>query len=156
MDYKEMTLVELRELAREKGIGSITRYKKAELIDVLEKVAPTSLPKEENNNRNSDYLKELDSGIVGEGILEVLTEGYGFMRVENYLPGTKDIYVSPSQIRRFNLKTGDIVQGNIRIKTQGEKFSALLYVTSINGFHPSEGQKRYNFENMTPIFQMSD
>lgn len=68
MDYKEMTLVELRELAREKGIGSITRYKKAELIDVLEKVAPTSLPKEENNNKNSDYLKELDSGVVGEGL----------------------------------------------------------------------------------------
>ncbi len=61
-------------------------------------------------------------------------------------------YVSPSQIRRFNLKTGDIIKGNIRIKTQGEKFSALLYVTSINGFHPSEGQRRYNFEDMTPIF----
>ena len=62
------------------------------------------------------------------------------------------MYVSPSQIRRFNLKTGDIIQGNTRIKTQGEKFSALLYVTSINGFHPSEGQRRYNFEDMTPIF----
>ncbi len=77
---------------------------------------------------------------------------YGFIRCENYLPGENDIYVSPSQIRRFNLKTGDIIQGNIRIKTQGEKFSALLYVTSINGFHPSEGQRRYNFEDMTPIF----
>lgn len=78
--------------------------------------------------------------------------GYGFIRCENYLPGENDIYVSPSQIRRFNLKTGDIIKGNIRIKTQGEKFSALLYVTSINGFHPSEGQRRYNFEDMTPIF----
>ena len=68
------------------------------------------------------------------------------------MPGENDIYVSPSQIRRFNLKTGDIIQGNIRIKTQGEKFSALLYVSSINGFHPSEGQRRYNFEDMTPIF----
>lgn len=68
-------------------------------------------------------------------------DGFGFIRSENYLPGENDIYVSPSQIRRFNLKTGDIIQGNIRIKTQGEKFSALLYVTSINGFHPSEGQR---------------
>ncbi|MCD8153380.1 MAG: transcription termination factor Rho [Clostridiales bacterium] len=95
---------------------------------------------------------QLDSGEKANGILEVLQDGYGFIRSDNYMPGSNDIYVSPSQIRRFNLKTGDIVQGNIRIKTQGEKFSALLYVTSINGFHPSEGQKRYNFENMTPIF----
>ena len=95
---------------------------------------------------------QLDSGEKANGILEVMTDGFGFIRSENYLPGENDIYVSPSQIRRFNLKTGDIIQGNIRIKTQGEKFSALLYVTSINGFHPSEGQKRYNFENMTPIF----
>ena len=95
---------------------------------------------------------QLDSGEKANGILEVMPDGFGFIRSENYLPGENDIYVSPSQIRRFNLKTGDIVQGNIRIKTQGEKFSALLYVTSINGFHPSEGQKRYSFENMTPIF----
>lgn len=95
---------------------------------------------------------QLDSGERADGILEVLPDGYGFIRCENYLPGENDIYVSPSQIRRFNLKTGDIIKGNIRIKTQGEKFSALLYVTSINGFHPSEGQKRYNFEDMTPIF----
>ena len=88
---------------------------------------------------------QLDSGEKANGILEVMPDGFGFIRSENYLPGENDIYVSPSQIRRFNLKTGDIIQGNIRIKTQGEKFSALLYVTSINGFHPSEGQKRYNF-----------
>ena len=95
---------------------------------------------------------QLDSGEKANGILEVLPDGYGFIRCANYLPGENDIYVSPSQIRRFNLKTGDIIQGNIRIKTQGEKFSALLYVSSINGFHPSEGQRRYNFEDMTPIF----
>jgi transcription termination factor Rho len=95
---------------------------------------------------------QLDSGEKANGILEVMPDGFGFIRCENFLPGENDIYVSPSQIRRFNLKTGDMIQGNIRIKTQGEKFSALLYVTSINGFHPSEGQKRYNFEDMTPIF----
>ena len=97
-------------------------------------------------------MAQLDSGEKANGILEVLPDGYGFIRCENYMPGENDIYVSPSQIRRFNLKTGDILQGNIRIKTQGEKFSALLYVSSINGFHPSVGQKRYNFEDMTPIF----
>ena len=96
-------------------------------------------------------FQELDSGIEANGILEVMPDGFGFIRSENYLPGENDIYVSPSQIRRFNLKTGDIIQGNIRIKTQGRN-SVPLYVTSINGFHPSEGQKRYNFENMTPIF----
>ncbi|MBR2766307.1 MAG: transcription termination factor Rho [Blautia sp.] len=99
-----------------------------------------------------ETVAQLDSGERANGILEVMPDGFGFIRCENYLPGENDIYVSPSQIRRFNLKTGDIIQGNIRIKTQGEKFSALLYVTSINGFHPSEGQKRYNFDDMTPVF----
>ena len=100
----------------------------------------------------SQETAQLDSGEKANGILEVLSDGYGFIRCANYLPGENDIYVSPAQIRRFNLKTGDIIQGNIRIKTQGEKFSALLYVTAINGFHPSEGQRRYNFEDMTPVF----
>ena len=108
-------------------------------------------PARENGNVPSEST-QLDSGEKANGILEVLPDGYGFIRCENYMPGENDIYVSPSQIRRFNLKTGDIIQGNIRIKTQGEKFSALLYVSSINGFHPSEGQRRYNFEDMTPIF----
>ena len=81
-----------------------------------------------------------------------MPDGYGFIRCENYLPGDGDVYVSPTQIRRFNLKTGDIVCGNTRIKTQGEKFSALLYVRSVNGYHPSEAQKRTGFENLTPIF----
>ena len=102
--------------------------------------------------KNPAETAPLDSGEKANGILEVLPDGYGFIRCANYLPGENDIYVSPSQIRRFNLKTGDIVQGSIRIKTQGEKFSALLYVNSINGFPPSEGQRRYNFEDMTPIF----
>ena len=94
---------------------------------------------------------ELDSGICVKGILEVLPDGYGFIRSDNYLPGENDVYVSPSQIRRFNLKTGDILKGNTRVKSQNEKFSALLYVTSINGIKPNE-MHRYNFEDMTPIF----
>ena len=96
--------------------------------------------------------EDLDSGIVANGILEVMSDGYGFIRCENYLPGENDVYVAPSQIRRFGLKTGDIVVGNTRVRTGNEKFSALLYVKSINGMHPSEAASRYNFEDMTPIF----
>ena len=81
-----------------------------------------------------------------------MPDGYGFIRCENYLPGDHDVYVAPSQIRRFGLKTGDILDGNTRVKTQGEKFAALLYVKSINGYTPEESARRYNFEDMTPIF----
>ena len=97
-------------------------------------------------------LSELDSGIQANGILEVMPDGYGFIRCENYLPGDNDVYVAPSQIRRFNLKTGDIITGNTRIKTQQEKFSALLYISTINGYLPSEVANRKNFEDLTPIF----
>lgn len=99
-----------------------------------------------------DINSELDSGVTADGILEVMPDGYGFIRCENYLPGEHDVYVSPSQIRRFGLKTGDIVRGNTRIKTQGEKFSALLYITTINGYHPSVVAQRRNFEDLTPVF----
>jgi len=95
---------------------------------------------------------ELDSGQMANGILEVMQDGFGFIRCANYMPGENDIYVAPSQIRRFGLKTGDIISGNIRVKTQGEKFSALLYVKSVNGYSPDEATKRYNFEDMTPVF----
>lgn len=95
---------------------------------------------------------ELDSGQMANGILEVMQDGFGFIRCANYMPGENDIYVAPSQIRRFGLKTGDIIVGNIRVRTQGEKFSALLYVKSVNGFSPDEATKRYNFEDMTPVF----
>ncbi len=98
---------------------------------------------------------ELDSGISAHGILEVMPDGYGFIRCENYLPGDHDVYVSPSQIRKFGLKTGDIILGNTRVKTQQEKFSALLYIKSINGCHPSEILRRPNFEDLTPIFPNS-
>ena len=95
---------------------------------------------------------ELDSGKMAHGILEVMQEGYGFIRSANYLPGDQDIYVSPAQIRRFGLKTGDIIMGNIRVKTQGEKFGALLYVASVNGESPASIAGRKAFEDLTPIF----
>ena len=90
---------------------------------------------------------------VAEGILEVLAEGYGFIRSDNYMPGERDIYVSPSQIRRFRLRTGDIIKGPIRKKQNpNEKFSALLYIESVNGYKPEEIINRMKFEDMTPIF----
>ena len=98
------------------------------------------------------FPAELDSGYTARGILEVMPDGFGFIRSDNYLPGEQDVYVAPSQIRRFNLKTGDIVEGNTRVKTEKEKFSALLYVKSINGFLPEVVARRQNFEDMTPIF----
>jgi len=89
---------------------------------------------------------------MADGILEVLQEGYGFVRCENFLPGENDVYVSPSQIRRFNLKTGDIIRGPKKPKNQGEKFSALMYLESVNGFDPVLAIKRPAFESLTPIF----
>ena len=103
-------------------------------------------------HHKDEFAAELDSGEIANGILEVMPDGYGFIRCENYMPGDNDIYVAPSQIRRFRLKTGDILKGNIRVRTQGEKFSALLYVKSINGYAPEEATRRFNFEDMTPVF----
>ena len=98
------------------------------------------------------FPAELDSGTTVSGILEVMPDGYGFIRSANYMPGESDVYVAPSQIRRFGLKTGDILEGNTRVRTQNEKFSALLYVKSINGYAPDVASRRMNFEDMTPIF----
>ncbi len=107
---------------------------------------------ERERNENEKSLADLDSGEIANGILEVMPDGYGFIRCENYLPGENDVYVAPSQIRRFGLKTGDIVEGNTRVKTQAEKFSALLFVKKINGYVPEVACRRRNFEDMTPVF----
>ena len=114
-------------------------------------VAGTNPEQESRSDRPPADIRQLDSGQEVSGILEMV-EGYGFLRRDNYMPGENDIYVSPSQIRRFNLKTGDIVCGNTRIKTMQEKYSALLYLKSVNGMPPSEATRRYNFEDMTPVF----
>lgn len=97
-------------------------------------------------------ISALDSGIKANGILEVMSDGFGFIRCENYLPGDNDVYVSPSQIRRFNLKTGDIISGNRRIRSSNEKFAALLYITSVNGYPAYEAERRPSFESLTPVF----
>ena len=110
------------------------------------------------NNRDEIAEKsqeEMDSGVPASGILEVMPDGFGFIRCENFLPGENDVYVSPTQIRRFNLKTGDIINGNRRVKTSNEKFAALLYIKNVNGYPVSALERRPNFEDLTPIFPNS-
>ena len=168
--YESLSVTVLRDLAKARGIKHLSGLKKSELIEVMlsedaknekeqqvqnettEKKEEPAAEEKKDEAAADDSMKNLDSGVTVNGILEVMPDGYGFIRCANYLPGENDIYVSPSQIRRFNLKTGDIICGNTRIKTQQEKFSALLYITSINGYHPSVIQKRKAFEDLTPIF----
>ncbi len=110
-------------------------------------------PRKENWNAQApNGTEKLESDDPVEGVLEVLPDGYGFLRSDNYLSGTKDVYVSPSQIRRFSLKTGDKIKGKGRIPQQGEKFQALLYVQTVNGDSPEITSKRIPFEHLTPIF----
>ena len=172
--YETLSLAVLKDVAKARGLKGTSALKKSELIDRLleedkkanakeeedsntkeEKTETDTARKEESKNEKEKMgmdISELDSGMSAQGILEVLPDGYGFIRCENYLPGENDVYVSPSQIRRFGLKTGDIITGNTRIKTQSEKFSALLYLTKINGIPPAEAAKRRSFEDLTPIF----
>lgn len=188
--YESLALVDLKAVAKARGLRGISTMKKDELVEAMlaadekdkaegkgvqqpkgvvtpkaverketkireeVKAKEDSRNKEEKNTQAEEEktLEELDSGISAHGILEVMPDGFGFIRCENYLPGENDVYVAPSQIRRFGLKTGDILEGNTRVRTQGEKFAALLYVKSINGYTPEESSKRYNFEDMTPIF----
>lgn len=180
--YESLSASVLRELAKARGIKGISALRKEQLVERMleadrkEKMKDSPAEEEqavqkgsgesvderpavsheregEKNTEDARYEhRQLDSGQVAEGILEVMPDGFGFIRSDNYLPGDNDVYVSPSQIRRFNMKTGDILKGNTRIKNQGEKFSALLYVTAINGMSPNESTRRCNFEDMTPIF----
>ena len=101
---------------------------------------------------DASEIMQLDSGIVKSGILEIMPEGYGFIRCDNFLPGENDVYVAPALLRKLDLRTGDIIVGNTRIKTQNEKFSALLYVKTINGHTLEELGRRKKFEDLTPIF----
>lgn len=145
---------------RDKQAGAITqeeasRMRSAKREEAQEAAREPDGAREESAEKPKKDLtdiEQLDSGRTVSGILEVMPDGFGFIRSENYLPGENDVYVAPSQIRRFGLKTGDILKGNTRIKTQQEKFSALLYVTAINGLEPSVAMQRHNFEDLTPIF----
>ena len=164
--YESLSLGALKEVAKARGLKGISTLKKSELVErmveedqkeksmenkTVETKSAENQTEEAKSSRAPMEQSELDSGITVKGILEVLPDGYGFIRSDNYLPGENDVYVSPSQIRRFNLKTGDILKGNTRVKSQNEKFSALLYVTHINDIKANEIH-RLNFEDMTPIF----
>ena len=161
--FEEMSIAQLKETAKEYGIKGVSTMKKAELVELLVNVenkmsqlrqSNVKKVEKEHSKENVEQNKDssLDSGETKNGILEVLTEGYGFIRCDNYLPGTDDVYVSPAQIKRFNLKTGDIICGNTKVKMPTEKFSALLYINSVNGLPLSEAIKRPKFEELTPIF----
>lgn len=115
---------------------------------------PQARQKTERPERAEPSQKDklMENSPIGEGVLEVMADGFGFLRTDNFLPGTHDIYISPSQIRRFSLKTGDAVKGNIRPAREGEKFGGLLFVQSVNGDRPEEAAKRPNFEELTPIY----
>ena len=150
-------MLQLDEEERQKEKSLQEEEKEMKPVQRQERAArEEDIPREEDERRKrlgeERFPAELDSGITASGILEVMPDGFGFIRCANYLPGENDVYVAPSQIRRFNMKTGDIITGNTRIKTQSEKFSALLYVKNINGFLPDVAAKRRSFEDMTPVF----
>lgn len=189
-DLQDMTVAELKEMAKELGIKGSSKLKKQELIDEINKVSPVSINKdgvvlrekispkvaqsvenneviEEKETLETDANDDVDNGIdkeknlkemindsnMAKGVLEIIeNNNYGFLRGENYLTSPKDIYVSPSQIRRFNLKTGDEVQGRVRTAKEGEKFQALLYVERVNGENPEKAVGREKFEKLTPIY----
>ncbi len=188
--YAEMTLVDLKNKAKELGIKNISKLKKNEIIDELLKVTPNAIEKngviltekiapkvrEQENTNNTfsnnhenrenysmtDEEKEekkerlkvmINESGSSKGVLEVQeNNNFGFLRCNNYLTGENDIYVSPSQIRRFNLRTGDEVQGKVREAKDGEKFKALLFVEKVNGDNPEKAIGRKNFETLTPIY----
>ena len=195
-NYNEMTLVNLKEIDKEKGIKNISKLKKSELIEELVKITPNKIEKNgviltekiapknrnieasihiEENVNNEAYVsnsrdrynvteedkeekKERLKVMINEsnsskGVLEIQeNNSFGFLRCNNYLTGENDIYVSPSQIRRFNLRTGDEVEGKVREAKDGEKFKALLFVEKVNGESPDKAIGRKNFENLTPIY----
>lgn len=151
--YESLPLAELKAVAKARGIKGLSAMKKDQVVEaMLQEDEKEKREREAKETAVSPEISHLDSGITVSGILEVMTDGFGFIRSANYLPGENDIYVAPAQIRRFGLKTGDIITGNTKIKSEKEKFSALLYITAINGLHPSRAMKRKNFEDMTPVF----
>ncbi|SDZ33726.1 transcription termination factor Rho [Proteiniborus ethanoligenes] len=170
-ELQSKKLDELRQLAKELNIKSITKYKKDELIDLIlenstkeepqaikpledEKsgfTLPETIAKRPHEKPNG-ALEQGKEPTEAEGILELHQDGYGFLRSQNYLSGEDDIYVSPSQIRRFNLGTGDKIYGITRPPKSGERYRALLYVKKVNGENPETATKRPDFDTLTPIF----
>ena len=164
MNMEDYTLVELRQLAKERDIKNVSKLKKEELIDLLsnntdredDKITDKGDEKKNIEYNNAEKLNgykvtNQEDEIV-EGILEVLPDGYGFLRGENYLSTPKDVYVSPVQIRRFKLDKGDKIKGIARMPKEGEKFPALIYVGEVNGEAPEKAYRRKKFDDLIPIY----
>ncbi len=158
-ELNEMKLSELRELAKENGIQNISRFKKSELAQELsvhlEKIRKSDEKEKHKSNlpdRLNDEIDQSDEILETSGILEIHQDGYGFLRRYNYLTSDEDVYISPSQIRRFKMNTGDKISGITRPPKQGEKFKALLYVKAINDENPESAINRPDFDTLTPIY----
>ncbi len=154
MDLEKCSLAELKKLAEEKGLKSISKFKKSELIEELNKL-DTNEPEEKTNdskNTSGGYTLTSDTDEYVEGILELLPDGYGFLRGDNYLSTNRDVYVSPVQIKRFKLDTGDKIKGIKRQAKEGERFPALIFVGEVNGEHPEKAMKRKSFDDLIPIY----
>ncbi len=178
LDIENMTLLELKELAKENNVKNISKLKKEDLITVLKQVIPYEKNTEEmqyidiedniideskekkeitekrydkNGEPIVDYKLTNETDEIVEGILDILPDGYGFLRGENYLSSPKDVYLSAIQIKRFRLDNGDIVKGISRLK-EGEKFPSLIFVGEVNGEHPEKAMKRKRFDELTPIY----
>ena len=158
MNYEDMSLLELREMAKEKELKNVSKMKKQELIDALKEVIVDEKNDEEqikpiaNKEVEGSYKPNNENDEIAEGILEVMPDGYGFLRGDNYLSTSKDVYVSPVQIRRFHLDTGDRIKGVMRNPKEGERFPALIYVGEVNGEHPENAMKRKRFDDLIPIY----
>ena len=156
MNYEKLSLQELKDLAKEKGLKNISKLKKEDLINFLNEVEQEQKTEEKTpfveTVTEEGYKLTSEGDEVVEGILEVLPDGYGFLRGDNYLPTPKDVYVSPVQIKRFRLDTGDKVRGIKRTPKEGEKFPALIFVGAVNGQHPENAMKRTKFDDLIPIY----
>ena len=153
MNIENYTLAELKELAKEKGLKNISKLNKDELFELLNEENKVEETKASNiNNDGERYKVTNEEDSIVEGILEVLPDGYGFLRGENYLPTPKDVYISPIQIKRFRLNTGDMIKGISRNPKEEEKFPALIFVGEVNGQSPENAYRRKSFDDLTPIY----
>ena len=156
-DLEKMKIGELREKAKTLNIEGFSKLKKQELIDlILEKtdIDKQSVAKSEDktSQKSEEYSDPVRKTNLMSGVLEVMADGYGFLRSDNYQSGENDVYVHQNLIRRFNLKTGDFIIGNSRMQHEGEKYQALLYVQSVNGDPIDVAIKRKSFDDLTPVY----
>ena len=151
MELESFTLAELRELAKNKGLKNFSKLKKEDLIILLNDGKIEKVEEKKDDNNPTFKITNEDDKIV-EGILEVLPDGYGFLRGENYLSTPNDVYISPVQIRRFKLDTGDKIKGISRMAKEGEKFPSLIFVGEVNGEAPEVAYRRTKFDDLIPIY----